>query len=316
VRRQGAVFDRSLRRGGALDARAFSLIELLIVIAIISILASILLPGMNMARERARFAVCMNNLRQYGVGMYTFAMNNKDRFPIDVQQSNSSAGMVGVVPGNLGGNVGGWYDKWWGVVSTGSRWLAKPGKYLKDVNVLYCPNIPSRNGPTRLWGSDYQNAYNGGGYPALFCQYGNVLNRHASAKTPKIGYRYFLSSGDVVGSSLKQCRGRVKTGKMPLSPTDPPNCWMAADWYSGGGQERFGWVPHFPTDGMTGFIYNVLHNDGHVDDHMVFAWNWGYYGIKGDHMRATGTSNPIHMSRRTYDTETERRRAPSGELAW
>ena len=74
--------------------KKFTLIELLIVVAIIGILASLLLPSLERARTKALEAVCLSNLKQHATGTQVYIVSNDDYLPV----SSKWAGKNNYIP--------------------------------------------------------------------------------------------------------------------------------------------------------------------------------------------------------------------------
>jgi prepilin-type N-terminal cleavage/methylation domain-containing protein/prepilin-type processing-associated H-X9-DG protein len=77
------AFDRA--------AGAFSLVEMLVVIAIISILAALLLPALEQGKLRARRVECVSNLQEVGIATHSFANDHGGKFPTQVSTNDGGS---------------------------------------------------------------------------------------------------------------------------------------------------------------------------------------------------------------------------------
>ena len=72
-------------------ATAFTLVELLVVVAIIAILAALLLPALTRAKARGQSAACVSNLRQLGTGLQTF-LSDRHYYPVNELNKKPASG--------------------------------------------------------------------------------------------------------------------------------------------------------------------------------------------------------------------------------
>ena len=114
--------------------RAFTLIELLTVIAIIGVLAAILIPTVSRVRKSARSTQSQSNLRQLGLAFQTFAADHKDRIP--------AWGMYGAStrPANPGTECWAWWLLPYLGMAPKDALTLEPG--VQAETVFFAPNDP------------------------------------------------------------------------------------------------------------------------------------------------------------------------------
>jgi prepilin-type N-terminal cleavage/methylation domain-containing protein/prepilin-type processing-associated H-X9-DG protein len=125
--------------------RGFTLVEMLVVIAIIGMLVALLLPAVQAARESARKSDCQNNLRQLGLAFHGFADANKGFPPIITTGTAGIAGaahgwVVDVLPFLEQGPIDKAYRHAEAFSSTGNVTVI-----ANTIRVLQCPSSPALN---------------------------------------------------------------------------------------------------------------------------------------------------------------------------
>ncbi len=165
-------------------SRAFTLVELLVVIGIIAVLISILLPALRKARESANEVACSSNLRQIGMAYMMYTNDHRGwTWSQDDAGDSSLLRKFPVGAGKIGPYIG------------SGHLLA--GKYLLSDGVFRCPSAPSDIGtgsrqytkgstlnPPNYWGSDYFQRINNFVYTAL--RYPRDGKKGVEADNPRV----------------------------------------------------------------------------------------------------------------------------------
>lgn len=118
------------------DGRAFTLIEMLVVIGIIAVLAGLLVPALARGREQARRAACRNNQRQFVLGLHLYANDNRGSLVLGNYENHPGQTRQAASENTP-------------MLSETNHLLLK--QVLGDDRVLVCPNLGRRFTASNGW---------------------------------------------------------------------------------------------------------------------------------------------------------------------
>jgi prepilin-type N-terminal cleavage/methylation domain-containing protein len=221
-----------------MSRRAFTLIELLVVVAIISVLAALLLPALKSARQRARQAACLNNIRQNYISLVSYVQDQNDQLP----------------PMEWETRVFGYYNQPWGPA------ILFVTKYAPNWNTFFCPASRARpTGPN--WG--FQSGedartqfrtrphwgYTSGPNPNQ--DYAFCYNRYTGTRQyPEWQHNYFRQLADSIWKQpwTADCHSSLWSRSYHLAVhTDFKS--ISLGWMDGGATLYPAWLRHFDPAG-------------------------------------------------------------------